>query len=76
MTIINALFAPASTPPAIIDRLNAEVAKVAANAEVQRRLIAEGNEAQTSTPAQLTQMLKDDMAKWAAVVAKARIKVE
>ena len=46
-----ALFAPAGTPAAIVDRLHAEVLKVVATPEVQEKLKGFGMEPSTMTPA-------------------------
>jgi tripartite-type tricarboxylate transporter receptor subunit TctC len=76
MTIVNALFAPAGTPPAIIDRLNTAVARIARTPKVQQSLAVQGVDASSSTPAELRQMLVNDTAKWANVVRRDSIHVE
>lgn len=67
-----ALFAPAGTPPAIVDRLNANLAKVLADPELIERFAQDGAEAQTSTPAQLRDLVKAELEKWKGVVRAAR----
>lgn len=69
----NALAAPAKTPKAVVDRLNAEVAKVLAQPDMVQRLAAINVRAQHSTPAQLGQLLERDIARWSDVIAKAGI---
>src|SRR6187397_2946336 len=44
------LLAPAGTPRAIVDRLNTELRKLAANDEVKKRIAAEGGDPLTSSP--------------------------
>lgn len=61
-----ALFAPAGTPPDIINRLNAEVRKAAAAPDLRERWTANGMEALDMTPAQIAQLIRvesDEMAK-------------
>ena len=69
----NALAAPAKTPKAIVDRLSAEVAKVIAQPETVQRLAGFNVRAQSSTPAQLAQLLDRDIVRWSEVIRKAGI---
>lgn len=68
--------APAGTPPAIIDKLNAAFRESLAPAETRARLAALGAEIKTGTPAEFGKILADELAKWTAVVGAANIKVE
>lgn len=70
----NALFAPAGTPPEIIARLNAEIIKIMAAPDVQERLFQLGAEAVTSTPEQLGDHIRREIAKWGKVVKDMGIK--
>jgi tripartite-type tricarboxylate transporter receptor subunit TctC len=76
VSVWNAFLAPAGTPAAIVQRLNAEIVKAARGPEVKDRLAAEGTEAVAGTPEQLTALLRTDTAKWAKVVRIANIPVE
>ena len=69
----NALAAPAKTPKAVVDRLSAEVAKVIAQPETVQRLAGFNVRAQSSTPAQLAQLLDRDIVRWSEVIRKAGI---
>ena len=69
----NGVSVPAKTPPAIVDRLASEIQKAVASSEVQKELQALGMVARSSTPEQMTQRMKGDMAKWKAVIDKAGI---
>ena len=69
----NGVSVPAKTPPAIVDRLAREIQKAVASPEVQKELQALGMVARSSTPEQMTQRMKGDMAKWKAVIDKAGI---
>ena len=69
----NALFAPAKTPPQIIQQLNREVNEVLQLPDVKRRLLELGTEGKGSTPAEMGALLRNDIAKWAAVIKQAGI---
>ncbi|WP_322993166.1 tripartite tricarboxylate transporter substrate binding protein [Limnohabitans sp.] len=69
----NALAAPAKTPKAVVERLSAEVAKVLSEPEMVQRLAGFNVEAKTSTPAQLVQLLDNDIKRWGEVIQKAGI---
>lgn len=71
-----ALMAPAGTPKAIIDRLNADTVKVMSPADVQARMRALGGEPETRTPEQTLKFLHDEYAKWSKVIRAAGIKPE
>jgi tripartite-type tricarboxylate transporter receptor subunit TctC len=72
----NAIFAPAGTPPAIINRLQAEIAKVVKIPEVRDRMLALGGEIVASSPADLGAWVREQTASWAKVVRAANIKPE
>ena len=76
LTLWNGMLAPAGTPAEIIARLNAEIIKVAQMPEVRDRLAAEGTEAFTTTPPQMTDMMRNETAKWAKVIKTANIALE
>ncbi len=75
-TQISALFAPAKTPDAIINKLNQEVSRVLNKPEVRERLSASGSEIVASTPAQLTAAVKADLARMGKVIKDANIRDE
>ena len=69
----NAIAAPARTPPAIVARLNGEIAKVLALPEVRDKLAAAGVTARASTPDELGRLLAADVLKWKRVIEQAKI---
>ncbi len=69
----NGLAAPAKTPLPIIERLNKEILAAVNSPDVQKRLLSFGVTAQGGTPEATKQLLASDMAKWAAVIEKAKI---
>ena len=72
----NALFAPAGTPPDIIERVQREVVRALAVPEVRERLASLGAEPVGSTPAELDKFRRSEMEKWAAIIKRAGIKPE
>jgi hypothetical protein len=71
-----AMFAPAKTPKAVIERLNREMNSVLADKTVQKRIEDQGAEVETGTPEQLKILVQKEVAHWKNVVAKAQIKAE
>ena len=69
----NGIAAPAKTPKAVIDRLNREVNAAAAKPEVRKRLGELGVEARAGTPQALRDLLVAEIAKWKAVIERAKI---
>ena len=70
------LFTTAKTPPAIVNKLNAEVVRILALPDVVEKLAVAGVEIQTSTPREWGDFVKSEIAKWGKVVKEAGIKVE
>jgi tripartite-type tricarboxylate transporter receptor subunit TctC len=68
--------APAGTPPAIVNKLNAAFRESLAPPETRARLDALGAEIKIGTPAEFGKMLADELAKWTAVAKAANIRVE
>jgi len=71
-----ALFAPAKTPPAIISRMQKELARVIQQPDVKQKLLEQGGDAVGSSPEHLDKVVKDELRKWAEVVKAAKIKVD
>jgi tripartite-type tricarboxylate transporter receptor subunit TctC len=70
------LLAPAKTPKAVIDKLNAELNAVLADAEVKAKLLQMGIEATPGTPQQFGDEIRTDLERYAKVVKAAGIKAE
>jgi tripartite-type tricarboxylate transporter receptor subunit TctC len=70
------IMAPAGTPQPIVDRLNAEIAKIAASPEVKADWAKQGAVPMTMTPGQFAQYMRDDIEKWAKVVKVSGAKVD
>jgi tripartite-type tricarboxylate transporter receptor subunit TctC len=70
------LMAPAGTPKAIVDLLNAEIRKILAKPEVKANWDKQGAEVMIMTPAEYDAFLRADIDKWTKVVKSANIKLE
>jgi len=69
-----AFFAPAKTPPAIVARLQKEVARVVQTAEVKERFAGMGLDPVGGSSADLGKQVASDIQKWTAVAKAANIK--
>ena len=67
-TIWLGLVAPKGTPPAIVNRLNAEITKIVSNPALKRDWAAQGAVAMTMTPDEFAKYIADDIVKWERVV--------
>jgi tripartite-type tricarboxylate transporter receptor subunit TctC len=69
----NAVAAPAKTPRPVIERLNHEINAAVAAPEVRKRLGELGVDARAGTPEALHDLLVSEIAKWKAVIERAKI---
>lgn len=70
------LVAPAGTPPAIIARLQSEVAKALARTDTVALLLAEGSVPMVGSSQEATTLLKSEQQRWGAVVRTSNIKLD
>ena len=70
------LIAPKNTPPAIVNRLNAEVTKIVARPDVQADWGKQGAVAMTMTPDTFQRYLADDIVKWERIVKLSGARVD
>jgi 2-methylaconitate cis-trans-isomerase PrpF/tripartite-type tricarboxylate transporter receptor subunit TctC len=68
-----AVFAPAKTPKPVVDKLNQALVQVLADPEIVKRIEADGADVQASTPDELGQLVKTELAKWKGVVQRAKL---
>jgi tripartite-type tricarboxylate transporter receptor subunit TctC len=70
------LLAPAGTPPDVIHKVQADVAKVVALPDVKERLTGLGAEAVASTPEAFSSHLRSELQRFAKVIEDAGIKLD
>lgn len=70
------LFAPAGTPRAIVDKIQADVAKALAQPEVRERFVAQGADPGGNTPDQFAAFIRAETDKWTRVVKFSNAKVD
>jgi tripartite-type tricarboxylate transporter receptor subunit TctC len=68
-----ALMAPAGTPPAIVDQLNAAIADALKAPDVAAAMAAQGAQPIGNSPAELAQVIATDTARWAKLIQEAGI---
>ena len=68
--------APAGTPQAVVNRLNAELVKAAKAPDISEKLAADGGEGVGSTPEQFGQLIATETARWGRVIKEAGITPE
>jgi tripartite-type tricarboxylate transporter receptor subunit TctC len=71
-----ALFATANTPPAIIARMQKEIARAVHLPDVRQKLVDQGGDPVGGPPEQLEHMVKAELKKWAEVIQAAKIRVD
>jgi tripartite-type tricarboxylate transporter receptor subunit TctC len=67
---------PPNMPPAITERLNAEINKLINSPELKQRLSSEALETMPMSPADFTDYVKKDIAKWTALVAARKLEMD
>lgn len=67
------MLAPAKTPPAIVGRMNEEVAKALRLPAVRDQLVAQGMNIRASSPDEFARFTADEIARWAKVVRENKI---
>jgi tripartite-type tricarboxylate transporter receptor subunit TctC len=70
------IVAPAGTPKAVVDRLNAVFRAAMKPPEMREKLVGSGVEAADATPAEFGKLITTDIAKWEKVVKPLKISVE
>ena len=70
------IFAPASTPEAVVAKLSQDLAQVLKRPDLKELLATQGAEAVGSDPAKLAAVVRADTAKWEKVIKAAGVKIE
>jgi len=71
-----AVVAPAGTPREVVQRLNAEIVKAMAQAEMKERFLSFGTDAVTSTPEELGRFLAEEVAKIGKIARDTGAKID
>ena len=67
---------PAKTPPAVVAKLNAAMVKVLQMPETRDKLLLQGAEATSTTPAEFEKLIRDELKQWEYVIREAKISPE
>jgi tripartite-type tricarboxylate transporter receptor subunit TctC len=70
------MLAPAGTPQAIIDKLNAEVQKTLADPDTQKKFELQGLEPAGTSPKGFTAFIDAEQTQWAAVAKRDKIRIK
>jgi tripartite-type tricarboxylate transporter receptor subunit TctC len=70
------VFAPKGTPPAIVDRLNADIKRALASKDVQDKFKTAGIDPEWSSTADFTALVVREVPKWRKVIQQAGAKVD
>ena len=70
------LLAPAGTPAAIVNRLNAEVERLQQTRELREQLASQSADPYRATPAGFAELIRDDIAKYGKIARDTGLKVE
>ena len=70
------MLAPAGTPRAVVDKINAEIVRVLQLPEVRERLAAEAFELPADTPDQFAAIIRAEMSRWAKLVKETGARIE
>ena len=70
------VFAPPATPPALLTRLHAEVARAMEAPEIRDAFAAQGFRVEATTPADFAGFVRAEVAKWAAVVRDGKVRLD
>ncbi len=71
-----AMFVPAKTPRAVIERLNKALNEVVADADIREKLLAQGAEGVGGSPEALGKVVAAELPKWAKLAKDANIKAD
>jgi tripartite-type tricarboxylate transporter receptor subunit TctC len=62
------MFAPAKTPPSVVDRLSREIKQASTDPKFMAALAPQGMQIIASSPAEMAQALREDFRKWGDVI--------
>lgn len=71
-----AIYAPANTPPAVVDKLNKAIAGIVAKPEVSAKMQGLGLAYAPNSPAQFASFQAGEQSKWAKIIADGNLKAQ
>jgi tripartite-type tricarboxylate transporter receptor subunit TctC len=74
--IWSGILAPAGTPRAVVNRVNAEVARIVQSPAMKKRLVELGSDPVGSRPEEFDAFIRSEVAKWAKIAKAAGVKAE
>ena len=76
VTYLSAILAPAGTPKAVVNQINAAINKALASSDVRQRFNAQGFEPVGSTPEALDQLFASEMVKYEKVIKESGMQID
>jgi tripartite-type tricarboxylate transporter receptor subunit TctC len=70
------VLAPAGTPKEIVAKLNREIGAAMSAPEMAPQMAQAGIEVRLSTPSEFGELIRSDMAKWAAIVKRSGVRLD
>jgi tripartite-type tricarboxylate transporter receptor subunit TctC len=70
------LVAPAATPPDVVQKISAEIARILATPEMRARMADVGLTPVGSSPQEFNELIRKEMARWSKVVKQAGVKLD
>ncbi|EGI77279.1 Bug family tripartite tricarboxylate transporter substrate binding protein [Hylemonella gracilis] len=70
------ILGPAKLPKNVVPKLNADINKALKDTELQMKLNAQGADITGSTPEQFSKLIRDDIARWGAIVKESGAKID
>ncbi|MDB5803348.1 MAG: transporter substrate-binding protein [Betaproteobacteria bacterium] len=70
------VLAPAGTPPEIVNRLSAEIKKIADSENFRKQAVEQGAESTYMNPPEFTSFIKGELVKWDKVIKAANISLD
>ncbi|ARP88172.1 ABC transporter substrate-binding protein [Bordetella genomosp. 9] len=72
----DAILVPAGTPSTVIERLNSELARIISSDKVRQQMAVQYFTPAPSSPEQLTDRMRDEKARWDAVIKKLNLSLD
>ena len=73
-TIWYAIFAPAKTPPALVEKISADIQRALKEPDVAQPFAAQGMDPNPTSPRELAAYIREDTARWAKIVRERHLK--